>query len=230
MLRQLFISAAFALVGCASSDGVPSASGSTFSSLDIAGLASLNDPTDPDYRIGATDVLNITVFQVEDLTFPKVRVDAGGTLQMPLIGEVRAVGKTPAELAAEIATRLRERYLRNPQVAVTVEAAASQKVTVDGAVTKPGVYEMRGRTTLLQAVAMAEGPTRVADLGKVVVFRTVEGRRMAALFDLAQIRSGEMEDPYVQGNDVVVVDTSRLSSALRNIVEALPGLAAFSYL
>jgi polysaccharide export outer membrane protein len=108
--------------------------------------------------------------------------------------------------------------------------AASQKITVDGAVTKPGVYLMRGRTTLLQAIAMAEGPSRTAALDTVAVFRTVDGRRMAAVFNLADIRAGRTEDPVMLGDDIVVVDTSRTSVALREMLAALPALSVFAYL
>lgn len=183
-----------------------------------------------DYRIGPSDKLALSVFQVPDLSFEEIFVDASGKLQLPLVGSIQAAGLTPAELSTELERRLGERYLRNPRVSVSVSEAASQKITVDGAVMKPGVYEMRGRTTLLQAVAMAEGGTRIADLKKVAVFRTVEGRRMIAVFDLAAIRRGQSEDPVVLGDDIVVVDTSRLNARYRDIIEILPGLAVFAYM
>lgn len=191
--------------------------------------AASGGPVSGDYRIGATDLLKVTVFQVPDLSFDEVRVDTTGQIEMPLIGSVQAAGRTPPELAQEIARLLSDRYLQNPQVTVTVTQAASEKITVDGAVNKPGVYEMRGRTTLLQAVAMAEGPSRLADLESVAVFRTVEGRRMVALFDLAAIRNGQAEDPLVRGDDVIVVDTSRLSAAMRAVIETVPGFAVFRF-
>ena len=128
---------------------------------------------------------------------------------------------------SDIAERLAARYLRDPQVTVTVKEAASQKITLDGAVTKPGVYEMRGSTSLLQAVAMAEGPTGIADLTKVAVFRTIDGQRSVALFDLASIRQGRASDPQVFGDDVIVVDTSRLNATLRQLVGVIPALAVF---
>lgn len=180
-----------------------------------------------EYRIGVGDKLDVRVFQVPDLSFDQLVVDTSGNIQIPLIGAVQSAGRTSGELSTDIATRLAAQYLRNPQVTVTVTEAASQKITVDGAVTKPGVYEMRGSTSLLQAVAMAEGPTRVADLTKVAVFRTVSGQRSVALFDLAAIRQGRADDPAVLGDDVIVVDTSRLNSALREIVTAVPALAIF---
>ncbi len=182
-----------------------------------------------EYRIGVGDKLNVRVFQVADLSFDDLVIDTSGNIQMPLIGAVRGAGRTAAELSDDIAGRLAAQYLRDPQVTVTVTEAASQKITVDGAVTKPGVYEMRGSTSLLQAIAMAEGPTRVADLTKVAVFRSIDGRRSVALFDLAAIRQGRSQDPQVLGDDVIVVDTSRLNSALREVVGALPAFSAFAY-
>lgn len=180
-----------------------------------------------EYTIGVGDKLSVRVFQVPDLSFDQLVVDTSGDIQMPLIGAVRATGHTAGELSTVIADRLSAQYLRNPQVTVTVTEAASQKITVDGAVTRPGVYEMRGTTSLLQAVAMAEGPTGVADLTKVAVFRTISGQRSVALFDLQAIRQGRADDPTVLGDDVIVVDTSRMSAAMRGIIGAVPALAVF---
>ena len=182
-----------------------------------------------EYRIGVGDKLAVRVFQVEDLSFDELVVDTSGSVQLPLIGAVQGAGRTAGELGADIARRLSEQYLRDPRVTVTVKEAASQKITVDGAVTRPGVYEMRGSTSLLQAVAMAQGPSRIADLTKVGVFRTVEGQRSVALFDLAAIRQGRAADPELLGDDIVVVDTSRLSSALQAIVSAAPALGIFTF-
>lgn len=180
-----------------------------------------------EYRIGVGDKLNVRVFQVPDLSFAELVVDTSGNIQMPLIGAVQSAGRTSSDLSSDIERRLSARYLQDPQVTITVSEAASQKITVDGAVTKPGVYEMRGSTTLLQAVAMAEGPSGTADLTKVAVFRTVAGQRSVALFDLAAIRQGRADDPEVLGDDVIVVDTSRLSVATRSILGAIPALAIF---
>lgn len=196
--------------------------------VDLQSVQSVEAPS-AEYRIGVGDKLAVRVFQVEDLSFEELVVDTSGNINMPLIGGVRGAGRTAGEMSTDIAARLADRFLREPQVTVTVKEAASQKITVDGAVTKPGVYEMRGSTSLLQAIAMAEGPTRVADLTKVAVFRNIDERRSVALFDLSAIRQGRASDPQVLGDDVIVVDTSRLSSALREVVGALPALSAFAY-
>ncbi len=184
-------------------------------------------PDSGEYRIGVGDKLSIRVFQVEDLSFDEITVDTSGDVQMALVGAVPARDRTAGEVSRDIAARLAVRYLRNPQVTVTVIQAANQKITVDGAVSKPGVYEMRGSTSLLQAVAMAEGPTRIADLSQVAVFRTIDGSRSVAVFDLVAIRQGRASDPQVFGDDVIVVDSSRLNSALREILSAVPALAIF---
>lgn len=197
-------------------------------SVDL-GAAPVEVVQDGEYRIGVGDKISIRVFQVPDLSFDNLVIDRSGNVQMPLIGAVRGAGRTPAEMSADVAERLSAQYLRDPQVTVTVIEAASQKITIDGAVIKPGVYEMSGTTSLLQAVAMAEGPTRVADLTKVALFRTIDGRRSVALFDLAAIRQGRASDPQVLPDDVIVVDASRLNSTLRDVVGAIPALAVFRF-
>jgi polysaccharide export outer membrane protein len=231
MIRILHIFSALVLVAALIGCGGAPMNISEMTAAQPADLQSVEavvaSPTE--YRIGVGDKLDVRVFQVEDLSFEELVVDTSGNINLPLIGAVRSAGRTAAEMSSDIAGRLAVQYLRDPQVTVTVKEAASQKITVDGAVTKPGVYEMRGSTSLLQAVAMAEGPTRVADLTKVAVFRSVDGRRSVAIFDLSAIRQGRASDPQVLGDDVIVVDTSRLSSALREAMGAIPALAAFAY-
>lgn len=229
MIRNLYILTALAmaalLVGC----GGPRMDIAQMTAAQPVDLQSVQTVTAPqaEYRIGVGDKLDVRVFQVADLSFEELVVDTSGNINMPLIGAVRGAGRTAGEMSSDIAQRLAAQYLRDPQVTVTVKEAANQKITVDGAVTKPGVYEMRGSTSLLQAVAMAEGPTRVADLTKVAVFRSVDGQRSVALFDLAAIRQGRAADPEVLGDDVIVVDTSRLNSALREAMGVLPALSIF---
>jgi len=226
MRKTLILGSLILLAGC-SSNGRDSAPVTAATPLDPLSLAAAAQIEAPDYRIGSGDTLRVSVFQIEALSFDELVVDASGLIEMPLIGSVQAAGRTPAELSAALQTGLGERYLRNPQVSVSVVKAASDKVTVDGSVTKPGVYELQGRTTLLQAVAMAEGPSRVAKLDSVAVFRTTGGQRTVAVFDLNAIRNGHAADPVILGDDVIVVDSSRLSGAFRDVVAFLPVLGAF---
>lgn len=226
MIRYLLLLAAAAMLAACGSSGSSSALGGAAPGAMVP-IASAPVAVHRDYRIGIGDQLNVNVFQVEDLTKEKIPVDAAGQIQLPLIGAVAASGRTTTELANDIATRLEEKYLQDPQVSVTVAQAASQKVTVDGAVTEAGVFELQGRTTLLQAVAMAKGPRADANLQRVAVFRTVNGQRMAAMFDLKEIRRGAAADPEILGDDIVVVDSSALKGAWREVLRALPAFSIF---
>jgi polysaccharide export outer membrane protein len=183
-----------------------------------------------DYVIGPQDKLRIRVFQVKDLSFDEEEVDANGQIQLPLIGKVTAAGKTTMQLQDELAQRLGDRYLQSPQVAVSVAESASQKVTVEGEVKTPGVYQMRGRTTLMQAIAMAGGPSDQADLHKVAVIRETEGQRKAAVVDYQAVRDGRGGDPVIEGNDVVVVDSSTTKTVWSNVMKNLPIFTLLAYL
>ena len=183
-----------------------------------------------DYRIGALDMLGITVFQVKDLSIDHIQVDATGQVLLPLIGSVMAKGMTTGELSAEIARRLSERYLQSPQVSVAVIQAVSQKVSVEGAVNEAGVFELRGRTSLLEAVARAKGAAKDANLHKVTIIRTTDGTPHAANFDLAAISAGRARNPEVIGNDVVIVDGSRSKSLWRGFIQTLPALTFLTFL
>ncbi len=216
------------LTACAASEPVSTPMSGSYAPLGLTPSQSAARAVTPgDYRIGPLDKLNITVFRMEDLTIKEGQVDASGNIALPLVGTVVAGGRTTTELAEEIATRLRSGYLQSPQVSVIVAESMSQKVTVDGAVIEPGVFQLRGRTTLMQAVAMAKGPGRNANLRRVAVFRVIDGQRNAAVFDLAQIREGKAEDPEIIGSDVIVIDDSKFKGVMREVIGVLPAIAMF---
>ena len=182
-----------------------------------------------DYRVGPLDLLEVSVFQVPDLN-RTVRINTSGQISLPLIGAIRAGGRTVSELEVEIAARLEAQYLQSPQVTVFVKEFSSQRLTVEGAVKQPGIYPITGKTSLLQAIALAKGFEDLADQRSVIVFRMIEGKKMAALFDIRQIRAGELEDPQLYGDDIVVVETSGVRSAYRSLVDSLRGLVGFAAL
>jgi polysaccharide export outer membrane protein len=103
-----------------------------------------------------------------------------------------------------------------------MKTAVSKTITVDGAVGLPGVFPIQGATTLVKAVATARGLTENANPRRVIVFRNIDGKRMAAQFDLQQIRRAEAPDPEIFGNDIVIVDGNTSRSAYREILGALP--------
>ncbi|WP_344694545.1 polysaccharide biosynthesis/export family protein [Sphingomonas cynarae] len=189
----------------------------------------MNDATAPvplSYRIGPRDLLTITVFREPELSVEEMPVDVSGKLSYPLIGEIQAVGLTAQELSRSIADRLNARYLRDARVSVAIADAVNYAVTVEGEVKKPGIYPIRGRATLTQAVAMGEGLSVDGQPDDIVILRTINGKRYAARFDLQQIRLGALADPELQQADVVIVGFSRSSRFQRQLVTLLPGLAA----
>jgi polysaccharide biosynthesis/export protein len=177
------------------------------------------------YRIGPLDELQITVFREPDLSAKDLPVDLNGSISLPLLGQVQASGKTSAELGDAIAQGLNTRYLRNAQVAVSVTKPVNFSVTVDGEVKKPGVYQIPGSLTLVQAIALGEGTTEYARQDEVIVFRTIAGQRYVARFDLREIRAARAPDPTILQSDVVVVGFSRGTRLMRDIISAMPGLA-----
>ncbi len=230
-LAVLFLAAALAACGTSSSGSVRAGTTKAVTTTDALAAPDTTAESGAftgvsDYRIGALDMLQITVFQLDDLD-REVRVNTSGMVSLPLIGSVQAGGKTVSELEALIAEKLTETYLQNPQVSVFVKEFTSQRVTVEGAVRKPGIFPITGRTTLLQAVAMSEGLDPLADPSSVVVFRTIKGQRMAALFDLKAIRAGDSEDPLIYGEDIIVVDQSGGKTAIKSITDALRGIVGF---
>jgi polysaccharide export outer membrane protein len=181
-----------------------------------------------DYHIGPLDTLDVTVFQEPDLSAKALQVDASGQIALPLVGSVQARGKTASELSTDIEKLFGEKYLKDPQVTVTVATSVSQRVSIQGEVTEPGVYQVSGPTTLLEVLSMAKGETDVAKLNEVVIFRNINGQRMGAVFDVASIRRGQADDPPVQGNDMVVVGYSAARRFWQNVVRAAPIIGVFT--
>lgn len=173
------------------------------------------------YRIGQLDVLEVSVFKVPELS-RSVQVAAAGTINLPLLGEVQAVGKTPDELERSLAKQLGEKYLQNPQVSVYVKEYKSQRLTIEGGVKKPGMYPLAGQTSLLQAIAQAGGMSELSDESNVVVFRRIGTKRHAARFDVSAIRSGTTDDPMLKTGDVVVVHNSAAKTMFNNITKIVP--------
>jgi polysaccharide export outer membrane protein len=209
---------------------VVSAGGPQDAPLQLAPTELNSEHPQGDYVIGPEDKLRIRVFQVKDMSFDDEQVDASGDIELPLIGKVTAAGLTAEQLEHELAKRLGERYLQSPQVSVSVTEGASQKVTVEGEVKSPGVFQVKGHTTLMQVIAMAGGPDDQADTRKVAVIRVENGVRRAAICDYDAIRKGRAGDPVIEGNDVVVVDGSTVKTVWSNLMKNLPIFTLLAYL
>jgi polysaccharide biosynthesis/export protein len=171
-----------------------------------------------EYKIGGQDLLDISVYGQAELT-RTVRVNSLGNISLPLVGQVMAVGLTAIQLEKLIADRLSENLLQNPQVTVFVKEAISSRFTIEGAVSKPGVFPLQGPTTLLRAIALAGGQGNLGDLTAVKVFRMLpDGKQETLTFDVEKIRTGDLEDPRIINDDLIVVNRSKTRAALRDSV------------
>jgi polysaccharide export outer membrane protein len=159
----------------------------------------------PVYRIGPEDMLQVSVWS-NDAVSRTVPVRPDGKISLPLLNDVQAAGLTPMELRQEVTRRLAE-YMPNPEVSVTVTDVHSFKVSVIGAVAKPGRYELKSWTTVMDVLAMAEGFTQFASRSRIVVLRN-EGPTVARLpFDYDKVVSGDADHPnfYLRPSDIVLV-------------------------
>lgn len=224
--EQVPASAAAASAGSPASEAVPSALAAVRKSAETAVAA--NNPSDKAYRIGPLDVLDISVFSVPELS-KSVQVSEAGSIGYPLVGEVEASGKTAREIEATLTKSLGAKYLQRPQVTVFIKEYNSQRVTIDGAVRKPGVFPVQGSMSLLQAIAFAQGVTEAAD-DSIVVFRTANGVRSAARFDIGEIRAGNATDPQLVAGDVVVAGKSAIKEGFNNLLKLVPAAGVFALL
>lgn len=229
-MRKICLVLAFAalITGCAGREPLETTSRLTVvSESGVLPAPDRNDLTAADRPslIGPLDTIQVDVFNVPDLS-REMQVDASGRISMPLAGTIDARGKTAEELAGSIEAALRGRYVRNPEVTVNIKSSVSQVVTIDGQVVEPGLYPVTNQMTLMRALASAKGISEFARQDDVVILRTVNGRKMAGLYNIAAIRRGAYDDPAIYANDVVVVGDSPQRRLFRDFISLSPLLAA----
>ena len=176
-----------------------------------------------DYKVGRQDLLEIKVFDLDELN-QTVRVADDGSITVPLLGRLQVAGLTKGELENLIARLLEERFVRDPQVTIFVKEYESKKVAVSGAVKKPGTYEMLGEKTLLEMISQAGGLD--AEPGKqIYIFRQSndggEATRMAVDLDRLVYRAEAALNVALVPGDIVYVPTIEkvrifVSGAVRN--------------
>jgi polysaccharide biosynthesis/export protein len=216
------ISVLLLLAGCADTRGGPIPYNQSFGAPDAPSVQTLESS----YKIAPMDRLAIKVFHSEDLS-GDYDVDLAGHISMPLIGEVEAANLTTAQLDEALTKKLGEKYLEHPDVSVAIKQSAGRLVTIDGAVRDSGSFPVAGNLTLMQAVALAKGTTEDANPHRVAIFRTINGKRQAAAFDLVSIRRGEAHDPEVYAGDIIVVDGSSVKALEKHLLQSIPLLAIF---
>jgi len=165
---------ALATFGCATSSGISKTEAliANMTRDETRGNMALNsrilamanpDSLSGDYQLGTGDLLEISVFDIAELSKIKARVGAEGLITLPLAGTVSAGGKTAMELETAVKTALGSRYIRDPQVSVFVLEHHSHRISVLGAVKKPGVFEVSGPRSVVDMLAMAEGLSEQSD-------------------------------------------------------------------
>ena len=187
----------------------PSASAAAFASADAT-----------EYRISQQDILQISVFQVNDLN-SAVQVSQDGNITLPLVGKIQVAGRTTSEAEQIIAAKLQQKYLQSPQVSVAVKTYG-KRITVSGEVKGPRVLADDGDTTLSQAIANAGGTSDLANSERVHVARSEDQHVQDEMYNLDDIQAGKVTDPLLKGGDIVVVEQSGVKVALKNVSSLLP--------
>src|SRR4029077_4870436 len=154
-----------------------------------------------EYVIGPEDVLDINVFEATEMN-RGVRVSASGEISLPLLGAVAAAGLTPRELETTLEELLRQKYMKDPHVSVFVRDLQSHPVSVMGAVRMPGVFQIRGKKTLVEILSLAEG--LADDAGETVVILRRPREKNAPEF--ASVKTNDMagSSPWMRSRDVEV--------------------------
>jgi len=185
-----------------------------------------------DYRLGPNDLIDIEVFGVPDLK-RTVRLNSSGMASLALVGNMVLAGFTAPQAEAAIAAKYSEKYLQDPQVSVFIKEFTTQRITILGAVHKPGIYPVTGQLTLLRALALAGGRGSYANVNEINLFRSVNQQPQQKLtFDLDKIGNGEVADPDILADDVIVVNRDPARTAMRDSLfsDILTMLNPFSYL
>lgn len=202
--------------------------------LEVVPNQELPAPTAGDYArtseqhlLGPFDKVIIDVQAFEELRAREVQIDASGRFALPWVGAIEAAGLSIAQLEALLAQRLRAAHLRNPQVIVNLGESNSRMMTVEGQVKNPGLYPVRGRTTLLQGLALAGGTAEFANSELVVIFREVGNQRMAAVYDINRVRLGMDRDPEIYPNDIIMIDDNKARRVFGDVIRAMLPLAQF---
>jgi polysaccharide export outer membrane protein len=167
--------------------------------------AALVSQLDPGYRLGAEDILLVSVWKDEQLT-REVVVRPDGMFSFPLVGDIQAEDRTVEDIRGDLAKRL-TKYIPNPNVSVAVTKVISYKVYVVGRVNKPGEYLIGHYTDVLQALSLAGGLTPFAAENDIKVMRRVRKEQYAIPFRYGDLRKGrDLEQNIIlQRGDVVMV-------------------------
>jgi protein involved in polysaccharide export with SLBB domain len=166
---------------------------------------SVDQSSSSEDRVGLDDTFDVRVYGETDLT-GTFRVATDGTVDYPLAGRISVAGLRTGEIQQLLVSKLKDRYLKDPQVIVTVKDRNSQKISVLGQVSKPGQVGYYPNMTIVDAIASAGGFTGIAAKNSVSLRREVSGKIEMHVYPVADISEGRSQNVMVQPGDVLVVD------------------------
>jgi len=192
--------------------------------LCLHGNAQSDGPAPQDYVLGPDDQISLWTPEAEELNGKALRIEGNGSLTIPLVGSIKAMGLTPKQLASEISQRL-ERYYQKPQVVVSISEYRSQPVSVIGAVNTPGIHQLQGRKTLVEILSLAGGlrqdagpaviVTRRAEWGPIPVASATQDasqRYSTAQIELKPLMSAErpVDNIAIRPNDILSIPKAQM--------------------
>jgi len=174
-------------------------------SSDASNAAAKAATSDPNYLIGGQDVLNISVWKEPELT-QTVPVRPDGKISLPLLNDVQAAGLTPTQLAENLTESLKK-FVTNPQVTVIFTEINSQRIYILGEVTRAGAYPLLPNMTILQGLSSAGGFTQFANLKKIYMFRTENGKQVKYPFNYKNVVNGKSQEENIvlKAGDTIVI-------------------------
>jgi polysaccharide export outer membrane protein len=174
-------------------------------SRDASGRAHKAATADPNYVIGGQDGIDISVWKEPELT-RSVQVRPDGKISLPLLNDVQAAGLTPTQLAEQLTESLKK-FVTNPQVTVIVTAINSQRIYILGEVNRAGAYPLLPNMTILQGLSSAGGFTQFANMKKIYMLRTENGKQVKYPFNYKEVINGKSPDENVtlRAGDTIVV-------------------------
>lgn len=154
--------------------------------------------------LGPGDVVEVRVYNEPELSGTH-QISDNGTIRLPLIGAIQAAGATPDQLTVRITQAYNERYLKDADVSLFVKEHTSRKVYVLGQVAKPGPYPFDGKMTIIDAVALAGGTTKLADANSTLITRDRDGKQVRVVVKVGSIGEGREPDIALEPGDIIFV-------------------------
>ncbi len=158
-------------------------------------------------ELGPGDIIHINVYKEKELS-GKYMIDSDGTIVFPFIGQIKISGMTPNQAAEKIASLLRGKYLKDPQVTIYVDQYNSKKVYVLGEVNKPGTFRYEDNMNIIQAITLAGGFSRYAAKNRTSVIRKIDGKEEKIIVPVEDIAEGKRPNFKLLPDDIIYVPES----------------------